>query len=137
MMAIRKSRGGAQRSPHSRRPRRNFTWRERAFVLGGLGLAAIATAASLVIGAGAEYIGPLWMAAVAWTAAASLAGALGRGFRHRDWSAFGAYELPDGRGERLDWDTRTGSYAWMEDWEDRRLHDDDRLRDHDHGSLPS
>ena len=103
---------------------RRATWRMRAFVLGGLGVAALSTAASLALGAGAEHLGPLWVAAIAWTVTASLAGALWQGFRHRDWSAFRRYRLPDGRGERLDWDTRSGSYAWMRDLEDRHRHDD-------------
>jgi len=97
-------------STHSR-PR--ATGAERLFVLGGIALASLYTAASLASGAGTEAIGPLWMAAVAWTVLASLAGALHRGFRHRDWSAFRSYELPDGRDERIDWATQTGQYAWM------------------------
>ena len=97
-------------STHSR-PR--ATGAERLFVLGGFAAAALWTAASLASGAGTEAIGPLWMAAVAWTVLASLAGALHRGFRHRDWSAFRSYELPDGRDERIDWATQTGQYAWM------------------------
>ena len=98
-------------STDSTRPR--TTWRLRAFVLGGFALAALYTAASLAFGAGAEAIGPLWMAAIAWTVPASLAGGLRRGFRHRDWSAFRGYELPDGRDERIDWATQTGQYAYM------------------------
>ncbi len=94
-----------------RRQRRN-TWRERLFVLGGFALAALYTAASLAAGSGTEAIGPLWMAAIAWTVPASLALALRRGFVHRDWSAFRDYELPDGREERFDWDTRSGRYAY-------------------------
>ena len=92
---------------------RRTSWRMRAFVLGGFGLAALYTAASLAHGVGTETIGPLWMAAIAWTALASLAGALWRGFRHRDWSAFRDYELPDGRDERLDWATQSGQYAYI------------------------
>ena len=94
-----------------RRQRRN-TWRERLFVLGGFALAALYTAASLAAGSGTEAIGPLWMAAIAWTVPASLALALRRGFVYRDWSAFRDYELPDGREERFDWDTRSGRYAY-------------------------
>lgn len=107
---------------------RRTTWRERAFVLGGPALAALWSAASLASGMGGELIGPIWVAALAWTVLASLAGALRRGLRHRDWSAFRTGDLPDGRGERFDWDTRTGSFAWMRDLEDRHLHDDDHLR---------
>ena len=91
---------------------RRTSWRMRAFVLGGFALAALYTGASLALGAGAEAIGALWMAAIAWTVPASLAGALWRGFRHRDWSAFRGYELPD-NGELIDWTTQTGEYAYM------------------------
>ena len=103
---------------------RRTTWRMRAFVLGPLGAALLATVAP---GAGADLLGPLWVAAIAWTVLASLAGALRQGFRHRDWSAFRRYELPDGRGERIDWVSKTGAYAYLRDWEDRHRHDD-RLR---------
>ena len=89
------------------------TWRERLFVLGGLGLAALYTAASLAAGAGAEAIGPLWMAAIAWTAIAALACALWQGVRRRDWSAFRRHRLPDGSRDTFDWSTRTGAYAYL------------------------
>ena len=112
-------------STHSR-PR--TTRRERFFVLGGIIVAALWTAASAASGAQAELAGPVWLAAIAWTVLASLAGALLRGVRHRDWSAFHGLELPDGADERFDWDTRTGSHAWMCEREDRHLHDDDHLR---------
>ena len=91
----------------------------RLFVLGGLGLAALYTAAALALDAGAGHIGPVWVAAIAWTVAASLAGALWRGFRRRDWSAFGRYELPDSRNDHLDWSTKTGAYSYMRHQEER------------------
>ena len=106
--------------------RSRTTWRERLFVLGGLALAALCTAASLALGAGAEAIGPLWMAAIAWTVLASLAGALRRGFRHRDWSAFRRHEFPD-NGELIDWTTRTGRYAYL-----RIREENERLMCNDH-----
>ncbi len=113
-------------STHSR-PR--TTGAERLFVLGGLALAALYTAASLVLGSGVEHIGPLWLAAVAWTVLASLAGALHRGIRHRDWSAFGDYELPDSRDEHIDFTTRTGRYAYLRIQEEHeRLMRNDHLR---------
>ena len=90
------------------------TWRERLFVLVGLALAALYTAASLAAGSGAEAIGPLWMAAIAWTVLAALAAALWQGLRHRDWSPFRGCALPDGCDERMDWATGTGSYAFLE-----------------------
>ena len=82
------------------------TWGERAIVLGGFAVAALSTAASLVSGAGAEAIGPLWLAATAWAVVFSLALALRRGIRRRDWSAFRRYRL-SGNGDVVDW-TRQG-----------------------------
>ena len=107
---------------------RPTTWRVRAFVLGGLALAAVYTAAALGLDAGVEHIDPLWMAAIAWTVAASLAGALWRGFRHRDWSAFSGYELPETDGAVNEWALRTGRYSWLREMEDELLHDDNHLR---------
>ena len=97
-------------------------------MLGGLALAVAYTATALALGAGAEHIGPLWMAAVAWTLAASLAGALWRGFRHRDWSAFSAYEMPDDDGDVDEWTSRTGRYSGLGEMEDQLLRDHDHLR---------
>ena len=68
-------------------PRRSG-WRERAFVLGGLALAAPVTAVLVVLGAGGEAVGFVWLVAVIWTALASLGAALRCGFADRDWSAF-------------------------------------------------
>ena len=104
------------------------TWRARAVLLGGLALAAVYTASALGLDAGAEHIGPLWMAAIAWTVVASLAGALWRGFRHRDWSAFSGYELLENDGEVHEWTLRTGPYSWLREMEDQLLYDDDHLR---------
>ena len=104
-----------------------ITWRARAFVLGGLALAVVYTAAARTLDAGAEHIGLLWMAAIAWTVAASLACALWRGFRHRDWSAFSRYELPEDHGDFDEW-THTDPYSWRGDIEYQLLHDDDHLR---------
>ena len=109
--------------------RRRGAWRTRAFVLGPLAIAALATAAAFATGTATDHLGPLWLAALAWTVLASLAGALGRGFRHGDWSAFGRYELPDGRDDRIDWISRTGAYAYLRNEEDEQLiHDDEYLR---------
>ena len=106
---------------------RRISRRERAFVLAGPGVALLATGAAHACGAGTELLAPVWLAALAWTVLTSLAGALRRGIGG-DWSAFRTGDLPDGHGERFDWDTRTGRYAWMRDLEDRHLHDDDHLR---------
>ncbi len=104
------------------------TWRDRAFVLGGLALAAVYTAATLALDADAKHIGPLWMGAIAWTFISSLAGALWRGFRHHDWSAFSRYQLPEDDGEMDEWLFRTGRYSSLCDMEEELLHDDDHLR---------
>ena len=108
-------------------PVRRITSRVRAVVLGGLALAAVYTAAALVLDAGAEHIGPLWLIAIAWTFAASLAGGVWRGFRHRDWSAFSNCELPEDGGGFDEW-TRTDPDSWPGDIEYQLLHHDDHLR---------
>ena len=100
----------------------------RAFVLGGLALAAVYTPAALALDTGSEHIGPLWMAAIAWTVAAGLAGALWRAFRHHDWSASSGYELPEDDDDIDEWMSRTGRYSWIGEMEDQLLHDHDHLR---------
>ena len=103
-------------------------WRARAFVLGGFAFAAAYTTATLALDAGVEHIGPLWMAAIAWTFAASLAGALWRGFHRHDWSVFHAYELPQDDGESHEFTFKTGCYSSLREMEDELLlHDDRRL----------
>ena len=116
------------RGPDSGRERAGRTWRARAFVLGGLVLAAVYTTAALALGAGAKHIGLLWIGAIAWAFATSLAGALWRGFRHRDWSAFSRYELPKDDGELHEFTFKTGRYSWLRKMEDELLHDDRHLR---------
>ena len=61
-----------------------------------------------------ETAGAVWLAAILWTVFASLACALRRGIRRRDWSAFTGYRLPCGRGERIDAATGSGQYAFLE-----------------------
>ena len=97
---------------HSPRPRRRFSRAEYAFVLGGLVLAAAATAAALILGAGLQLIGPLWTAAIAWAVPAQIVHALWRGFRRKDWSGFGRYEPPVDN-DTFDWGTKTGKYAYL------------------------
>ncbi len=109
-------------------PARRITWRARVFVLGALALAAVYTVAARALDAGTEHIGPLWMAAIAWTVTASVAGALWRGFRHGDWSAFHAYELPPDDDDLHEWTLRTGRYSSLREMEDELLHDDRHLR---------
>ena len=88
------------------------TWGERASVLGGFAIAAFWTAASLAFDGGMETVGTAWIAAIAWAVVFSLALALRRGIRRRDWSAFRRYRL-SGNGDVVDWSTRTGAYAYM------------------------
>ena len=109
------------------RTARRTTWRARALVLGGLALAIVYTTAALALDAGAEHIGTLWVAAIAWTVAAGLASALWRGFRHRDWSAFSAYELPEHDPDMDEFISRTGRYSSRREMEDELLHDHEHL----------
>ncbi len=104
--------------PHPPRP----AWRARLVMLGPPGVAALVTA----FGAEADILAPLWLAALAWTVLASLAGALARGFRQGGRSAFRSHRFPEDRGEDDEWAARTGCYAWLGDHEDR-LRDDRHL----------
>ncbi len=85
---------------------------ERAIVLGGLAIAVLWTAASLILETGMETVGAAWTAAIAWSVVSSLALALRRGIRRRDWSAFRRYRL-SGNGDLVSWSTKTGAYAYM------------------------
>lgn len=102
-----------QRSNAGKSVRQRRAWTERLIVLGGFAVAALWTAVAAILGFGMETIGAAWLAAVLWTVPSSLALALRSGFIHGDWSAFRDYELPDNSGERFDWDTRSGEYAYM------------------------
>ena len=94
--------------PGAARPTR----RERAIVLGGFALAALATAWSAAAGAGLEAVAAAWLAAGAWAAISSLALALRRGFRDGDWSAFRRSGLPDDN-DTLDWSLKSGRWLDM------------------------
>ena len=85
---------------------------ERAVVLGGFALAALCTAWSLATEAGIETVAAAWIMAASWAFMSSLALAIRRGLRQRDWRAFGRCDMPDSS-ELVDWSTRTGQYAWM------------------------
>ena len=87
------------------------TWGERALVLGGFALAALATACSAATGAGIETVAAAWLAAGAWAFLSSLTLALRRGVRDRDWRPFRRGELPDNT-ELIDWSTKSG--AWLD-----------------------
>ena len=111
-------------------PNPSCSRRARVFVLGGIALALSVTVFSVAIGTNVRFIGGIWFWAAIWTVLTALACALWRGFRHRDWSAFGRCELPEEGGDQFDWSTRTGRYAWLRDLEDPHLHDHDPLRGH-------
>ena len=96
------------REPEAGRP----TARERAVVLGGFALAAVWTGVCAVAGIGPEAVGAVWLAALGWAVLSSLACALRRGFRDRDWSAFRRCGLP-GNDDTLDWSTKSGAYVDM------------------------
>ena len=96
------------KDPDAARP----SWRERAVVLGGFAVAALATAPAFLLGGDLEVVAALWLAAAVWAFTASLALALRRGFRDGDWSAFRRRGMTDYT-ELADWDTQTGEYAWM------------------------
>ena len=96
------------RDPDADRP----TWREHAVVLGGLAVAALATAPAFLLDDGLEVVAALWLAAAVWAFVASLALALRRGLRDGDWSAFRRCGMTDDA-ELVDWSTQTGEYAWM------------------------
>ncbi len=85
---------------------------ERAVVLGGFALAALATAWSAATGAGIETVAAAWLAAGAWAFVSSLTLALRRGLRDRDWSAFRRCGLPE-HNDTLDWSLKSGAYVDM------------------------
>ncbi|MYF87453.1 MAG: hypothetical protein F4178_14280 [Rhodospirillaceae bacterium] len=94
---------------------------ERTAVLAGFALAALGTAPAALLEAGVEAVAALWLAAAAWAFVASLVLALRKGLRHRDWRAFGRYEITDGT-ELVDWSTKSGSWLEMAlDEENERL----------------
>ena len=89
------------------------TRRERVFVLGGFALAAVWTGVCAIAGIGLETAGAVWLAAVGWAVFSSLALALRRGLRDRDWSAFRRCGLPEDN-DTLDWSLKSGAYVDME-----------------------
>ena len=81
-------------------------------------------------GAGPDWIGGIWLAAVLWTIAATLVHALWSGLRHGDWSAFTCEgccasqmfcapqvfcppQVLERDDEDIDWSSRTGRYAYL------------------------
>ena len=74
--------------------------------------------------AGAAFAALALGASVLWIVVAGLALALDRAIRHTDRSCFMRQDQAPGDEVGKDWDTRTGSFAWMEDWEDHQFNDD-------------
>ena len=101
----------------------------RVLILAGPLLALVFTFCVLLGGGGERFLPEIWFLAMLWTFLAALAGALWRAFQG-DRSAFTGYELPEGDGERFDWATRTGRYAWRRDDEERELHAHDDYPGH-------
>ena len=88
------------------------TRRERAVVLGGFAVAALATAPAFLLDGDLEAVAAIWLAAAVWAFISSLALALRRGFRDGDWSAFRRSGPPDDN-DTLNWSLKSGSYAFM------------------------
>ena len=106
--------------------------RARALVLAGPALALLFTVFCITTGIGLRYLCGVWFWAVIWIFSSALMGVLWRGIRHGDWSAFRRYEFPEDDGERFDWSTQTGRYAWRRDYEEGG-HEGEGF--HDHGPI--
>ena len=90
--------------------RKRYTWPEYAFVFAGVAVAAGATALGAPFGSGAEFLAPVWLAALAWTVLASITHGIWRGVRFGEWAA--------DRGAGREHERRHGdelSYRWRTD----------------------
>jgi len=106
-------RSSPSRSRRCRRPPQRSR-RERAVVLGPLGLAIAAT----FFRVGGDILAPVWLAVIVWAILASLALAFHGGLRRGDWSAFRDCTHESGREEEADLDLRVGAYAFMRERDD-------------------
>ena len=97
----------------------------RTLVLTGPALALLFTVFAIVTGTGVGFIRGVWVGAALWSFLTAFSCVLRRGFRHGDWSSLNRYKLPEDNGERFDWATRTGRYAWRRDLEEQELHGHD------------
>ena len=107
----------------------------RRAVVGPVAVAVPLTVALALAGAGADWIGALWLTAVLWAIGASFVQALWRGLRYGDWSAFAYREWPR-NDDDFGYTTRSGRYAYLRNHaeDDALMRDGDRfLQDHDHG----
>lgn len=101
------------------------TRRERALVLGPLFSCLIISVFFPAPGsAGTAFAAMALAASVLWIVVAGLALALDRAIRHPNRICFKHQDQTAGDEVGRDWDTRTGSFAWMEDWEDHQFNDD-------------
>ena len=108
----------------------------RTWVLGPLVLAVPVSLVLAHVGAGADWTGAVWLAAVLWAIAASFVQALWQGLRHGDWSAFTCCDVPH-NDDDLDWATKTGKYAYLRiraDHEALMRESDLFIEDHDHNN---
>ena len=123
--------GPSARPPAARRT----AVRSTLWVLGPLAMAVPLSLVLVLAGAGGDWIGAVWLAAVLWAIAASFVQALWPGLRHGDWSAFVYVEVPR-NDEEFDFFTRTGRYSYRRDQADDEalMREDDRFLQHrDHG----
>ena len=105
------------------------------WVQGPLAIAVPVSAALILAGAGADWIGAVWLAALLWTIGATFVQALWQGFRHGDWSAFTYCDLPR-NDDDLSYFSKTGKYAHLRIRAEHEglMREDDRFLDnHDHG----
>lgn len=105
------------------------------WMLGPLAVAVPLSAALALAGAGGDWFGAVWLAAVLWAVAASLVQAVWQGLRQGDWSAFTYCYLPR-NDDDFDYATRTGKFAHLRI---RAVHEalvregDRFLHNHNHG----
>ena len=74
--------------------------------------------------ASAVFVVMTTAASVLWIVVAGLALALDRSIRQGERSSFMSRDQTPGDEAGTDWDTRTGSFAWMRDWEDHQFNGD-------------
>ena len=114
---------------------RSTAARRALWVLGPLAVAVPGSVVLVLAGAGGDWTGAVWLAAVLWAIAASFVQALRPGLRHGDWSAFVYVEVPR-NDEEFDFFTGTGRYSYRRDQADDEalMREDDRfLQQRDHG----
>ena len=105
--------------------------RERALVLGPLVSCVVFCVVYTVFfripapgSAGAALAAMALGASVLWIVVAGFALALDRGIRHADRVFFMRQDQMPVDEAGKDWDTRSGSFDWMREWEDHQFNDD-------------